>query len=109
MSLDVFRLKTLESYPHLLSEAVIEKTLFRSEYGAFAEQLRKMRIAADFTQEELAAKMKVSQRFISRCESRERRVDFFELLDWCQATDVKLADFIDEIQPFLRHDALSSK
>lgn len=68
-----------------------------------------MRVAADLTQEELAAKMSVSQRFISRCESRERRVDFFELLDWCRATDVKFADFISEMQPILGHDSLSTE
>lgn len=57
-----------------------------------------MRLAAGLTQEQLAVKMKVSQRFVSRCEGRERRVDFFELLDWCRATGVELADFVDAIQ-----------
>jgi len=57
-----------------------------------------MRVDAGLTQEELAARMNASQRFVSRCESRERRVDFFELLDWCRATGVSFPDFLTEMK-----------
>lgn len=106
LSLASFRLKAIAPYPVCGGEAFIAKTLFREEYGAFAEQLRKMRLDANLTQEGLAVKMNVSQRFVSRCESRERRVDFFELLDWCEATDVRLADFLTNLKSVISHRSL---
>ena len=40
---------------------------------------------AGLTQEELAKLMGRSQRFISYCETGERRVDAIEFLDFCKA------------------------
>lgn len=57
-----------------------------------------MRLAAGLTQEQLAARMQISQRFVSGCESCERRVDFFELLDWCRATEAPFITFVEEMK-----------
>lgn len=48
-------------------------------YQRFLERLRKARLEADFTQEEVAAKLKKPQSFVSKCETGERRVDIIEL------------------------------
>jgi len=44
-----------------------------------------MREGSGLTQEQLAAAMGRSQRFVSRCELGERRVDVIEFRDFCKA------------------------
>ncbi|MGC9260296.1 MAG: helix-turn-helix domain-containing protein, partial [Phycisphaerae bacterium] len=44
-----------------------------------------MRQEANFTQRELASKLKTSHVFVHKSEIGERRVDITEFLDWCIA------------------------
>lgn len=46
-----------------------------------------MRQEAQYTQRELAAKLRVSHVFVHKSEIGERRVDVTEFMDWCLACE----------------------
>ena len=56
--------------------------LLTKRYEAFRERLRRARVEAGLTQEEVAARLRRPQTWVSKCEVGERRVDFVELEDW---------------------------
>ncbi len=55
-------------------------TTRRPEYRRFLQRLREARIAAGFTQVEVARKLRRPQSYVSKCESGERRLDPVELV-----------------------------
>ena len=55
--------------------------------------LRATREQSGITQLEIAARLEVTQSFISKCERGERRVDIVELRAWCSALGVSLNEF----------------
>ncbi|MEP0803795.1 helix-turn-helix domain-containing protein [Funiculus sociatus] len=57
---------------------------YKNRYRAFVKRLKLSRIEAELTQVEAAEKLKISQSYISKCKSGERRVDFIELLDFAR-------------------------
>lgn len=50
--------------------------LHTKRYEAFRERLRRARVEAGLTQEEVAARLRRPQTWVSKCEVGERRVDF---------------------------------
>ena len=60
------------------------EALHDREYRHFVARLRKAREAAGLSQEAVAKAMGRSQRFVSRCEVGERRVDVVEFRDFCE-------------------------
>ncbi|MGT2512285.1 helix-turn-helix domain-containing protein [Cupriavidus basilensis] len=50
--------------------------------------LRKASKVAGITQADLAARLDVTQTFVSKCERGERRLDVKELRSWCMAIGV---------------------
>jgi transcriptional regulator with XRE-family HTH domain len=62
-----------------------KKSLHDDRHKALVARLVQAREEAGLTQEELAKLMSRSQRFISYCETGERRVDAIEFLDFCRA------------------------
>ncbi len=52
---------------------------YAEHYQLFANRLRQARLEAGLSQEEVAHQLGVSQSFVSRSESGERRVDVVEL------------------------------
>ena len=57
----------------------------KQDYRLFLTMLREMREAAGITQVALAARLRNSQSFVSKCERGERRLDFVEWLVFCEA------------------------
>ncbi len=53
--------------------------LFDPAYRKFLERLKEARLASGLTQAQVAARLKVPQSFVSKCEKAERRVDVVEL------------------------------
>lgn len=60
--------------------------------------LKQLRIKADFTQADLAKKIKQPQSFVSKYESGERRLDILELRMICSALGITLNDFVKKLE-----------
>lgn len=60
--------------------------------------LRDTREQVPLTQMELASKLNVTQVFISKCESGQRRLDLIELRAWCAAMGVSTSDFLKAVE-----------
>lgn len=80
----------------------VKKTLNRTEYKVFLEQLYRLRLGAGFKQADLAEKLKAPQSFVSKIESGERKIDIVELRDICIALGSNLNDFITEFEKALK-------
>ena len=59
----------------------------------FRELLREYREEAKLRQEDVAAKLRKPQSFVSKYESGERRLDLIDTREVCQALGVSLTDF----------------
>lgn len=68
------------------------------EHFILVNMLKEMRINAGLRQVDLAEKLKVPQSMVSKYEVGERRIDLLELRDICEALDVSLPGFIQELE-----------
>lgn len=76
----------------------LEKSVFTQEYQLLLSLLNEARVQAGFSQEELAKRVPHSQKFISRCETGERRIDVIELRALCRALGVSFVEFIERLE-----------
>jgi transcriptional regulator with XRE-family HTH domain len=60
--------------------------------------LKNIRTARGIKQTDLAVKIAKPQSFVSKYESLERRLSFEEVEMVCQALDIKLIDFIKQLE-----------
>jgi transcriptional regulator with XRE-family HTH domain len=67
-------------------------------YAELLSLLRKKRIDADLTQQQLADRLQVSRSFVGKTERGERRVDVIELQEICRAFNIDFIQFIIELQ-----------
>ena len=67
----------------------------RPEYRRFLVRLREARERAGLTQVEVARRLRVTQSYVSKCESGERRVDVVELAILAHLYRRRLAYFIN--------------
>jgi len=63
-------------------------------YTSLIEELVRIRKSQSVSQEELAERLKEPQSFVSKVETRERRIDLIELVDWCNALGCNLASVL---------------
>ncbi len=80
----------------------MEKTIFSANYDVFLALLREERKRAGLTQEQLAERIGQDQSFISKCERGERRLDFVEVMAFCEAMGVGFTDFTTRFEQALR-------
>ena len=73
---------------------LMEKTIHTREYALLIGMLRAHRLEIGMTQLTLAARLGVTQAFISKCERAERRMDVVELVHWCQAMGTSAPAFL---------------
>lgn len=66
---------------------------YSPRYGRFRALLRKIREEAGLNQVSLAAKLGRSQTFVSKSELGERRIDFLETVDFCEACGLSVKEF----------------
>jgi len=64
--------------------------------------LRQARLDAGLRQEDLAAKLKRPQSFVSKYESGERRLDLIELREICRSLGVSLLSFVKKFEDSLK-------
>ena len=60
--------------------------------------LRDMRKEANLRQLDLATKLSKPQSFVSKYESGEKTLDFFEVKEICEALKISLSDFITKLE-----------
>lgn len=65
-------------------------------------QLRELRENEGLTQVELAARLKVTQSFVSKYESGERRLDFIEVYEICGVLDTNIEKFSETFADRMR-------
>lgn len=63
-------------------------------YRDFLKKLRRARIEAALTQQDVARLLKRPQSFVSKCESGERRVDVVELAEFASIYEKKVSFFV---------------
>jgi len=76
----------------------MEKTIYTRQYRVMLRVLRETRERAGLTQVDIAAKLNVTQVFISKCEGGQRRLDLIELRAWCTAMGVLPAEFLEAVE-----------
>lgn len=69
-------------------------TIASKEYREIIERLIKARKNADFTQVEVAKLLGKPQSFVSKVESRERRLDIVEIKQFARIYAVNVSDLI---------------
>lgn len=57
----------------------MEKTIYSNEYKKVIDKLKSARLKAGLTQLDVAKRLRKHQSYISKIESRERRLDIIEL------------------------------
>ena len=66
--------------------------------GRFRDLLRQARLAAGLTQEDLAKKLGKPQSYVSKAELGERRLDFIETLDFCDACGADVGEMANALR-----------
>lgn len=74
----------------------MSNSLYSKEYGLLVQLLRELRRMLGVTQMQLASRLEKTQAYVSKCERCERRLDFMELIDFCEALDVDPRYLIDQ-------------
>lgn len=72
----------------------MDKAIYSAEQRRLCEQLRTARGKAGLRQVGVARALDVSQSFVSKYESGERRLDLIELQQVCEALRTTLVEFV---------------
>jgi transcriptional regulator with XRE-family HTH domain len=78
------------------------KNPYSYHQGKLQDLLRRVRVGAELRQEDLAKRLGVPQSFISKYESGERRLDFVEIRQICEAVGLSLPDFVRMFEESLK-------
>lgn len=73
------------------------RSVFTDRYERFRQLLVDARKAGDFTQAQLAGKLRQPQSYVSKYERGERRLDLIEFLEVAQVLGIDPADFIKQL------------
>jgi transcriptional regulator with XRE-family HTH domain len=71
----------------------MSKTKFTQADDAFRKLLKELRMAKNFSQVELAARLGMPQSYVSKYETGERRLDFVETVLLCEALGIGIQNF----------------
>ena len=71
----------------------VSKTKFTQADDAFRKLLKELRMAKNFSQMELAARLGMPQSYVSKYETGERRLDFAETVLVCEALGIGIQSF----------------
>jgi len=77
------------------------KTIFDPRYERMVSDLVKIRRDKGFTQRSFAAKSGYSKCFVGRTETRERRLDFIETLDYMRHLGLSKTETTAQIMKWL--------
>ncbi len=71
----------------------MSKTKSTQADSAFRKLLKELRMAKNFSQIELAARLGMPQSYVSKYETGERRLDFVETVLVCEALEIGIQEF----------------
>ena len=80
----------------------MKKSLYSREQLVLQGLLRQIRLAAGLKQDDVAARLKTYQTFVSKYEAGDKILDLPELRQVCNALDVSLVDFVKRYEELLR-------
>jgi transcriptional regulator with XRE-family HTH domain len=86
---------------HFKGGALLEKTVFTTDYATLLRLLREIRAEKGMTQIQLAQRLKETQSWVSKCERGEHRLDVLELKAFCAGLDMTLTGFIERLEKTL--------
>jgi len=78
------------------------KTIFDQRYDRLISDLVKIRHEKGFTQRSFAAKTGYSKCFVGRTETKERRLDFIETLDYMKNLGLSKKEIAEKVAVWLR-------
>ena len=73
------------------------RSIHDPRYQDLIMKLIELRESKNVTQVELARRLEKPQSYVSKVEILERRLDVIELYDWLNSIDVKITDFINQL------------
>lgn len=73
------------------------RSIHDPRYQDLIMKLIELRESKNVTQVELARRLEKPQSYVSKVEILERRLDVIELCDWLNSIDVKITDFINQL------------
>jgi len=73
-------------------------TIYRKEYSILIDKLIAARNEAGLTQIQVAEKIGWRQDYISKLESKQRRIDIIELYDFAKIYNKPMSYFIDHLK-----------
>ncbi|WP_288417472.1 helix-turn-helix transcriptional regulator [uncultured Acinetobacter sp.] len=73
------------------------RSIHDPRYQDLIKKLIELRESKNVTQVELARRLVKPQSYVSKVEILERRLDVIELCDWLNSIDVKIMDFINQL------------
>ena len=73
------------------------RSIHDPRYQDLIKKLIELRESKNVTQVELARRLEKPQSYVSKVEILERRLDVIELYDWLNSIDVKITDFINQL------------
>lgn len=76
----------------------MEKSIHTIGHKRLRQLLRQVRLGAGLRQEDVAARLRKPQSFVSKYEAGERRLDILELREVCRAVGVSLGEFVDRLE-----------
>lgn len=76
----------------------MDKSIHTKQYRIMIGLIREERESRQITQEQLATLLSVQQAVISKIETCERRLDFIELRQVCNALGVSMINFVNKFE-----------
>lgn len=80
----------------------MKRSVWQSNYSLLISELKVLRDSASITQSQLAKKLDKQQSYVSKYESGERRLDFLEVMEICNALNVNFPEFVFSFQEKLK-------
>ena len=82
--------------PNPFKAVNVTRSLHTTEYRNFIARLRRARELRGVTQADLAKRLGKPQSYVSKYESRERRLDLVEFLNVANSLELNVCKFIEE-------------
>ena len=87
----------------------VPSAVYADRYDLFRKLLKELRESKGVTQAQLAERLEIPQSYVSKYETGERRLDFVETAEICEALGIKTADLANLFESRVGNTGASSK